>query len=148
MCTEVCISSNMDVSFLVALAFSAYFSRWVQHWARASMMISQGSEGTELSNETTSMSLMPLCVGIYEEGVMLAFIFPKRSNILPEKPLCFPSKSLLGTLPSVQKAWMKSIFCECVIHQNDWWGISGNAGFFYFPPVTSEVYMVWGLLPQ
>lgn len=131
-CTVVCISSNMDVSFLVALAFSAYFSRWLQHWARAHMMMSQGSEGTQLSNETRSMSLMSLCVGIYEEGVILAFICPKRSNILAGKPLmlCFPSKSLLGTLPSVQKAWMKSMFCKCVIHQNDWWGISGNPGFF------------------
>lgn len=78
---EVCVSSNMDVSFLVALAFSTYFSRWLQHLAISHMMMSQGSEGTELSNETRSMSLMSLCVGIYEEGVVLAFICPKRSNI-------------------------------------------------------------------
>lgn len=80
-CTEVCISYNMDVSFLVALAFSAYFSRWLQHLARSHMMMSQGSEGTELSNEARSMFLMSLCVGICEEGVALAFICPERSSI-------------------------------------------------------------------
>lgn len=141
-CTEVCISYNMDVSFLVALAFSAYFSRWLQHLARSHMMMSQGSEGTELSNEARIMFLMSLCVGICEEGVALA---QRDPAFLAGKPLmlCFPSKSLLGTLPSVQKAWMKSMFCKCVIHQNDWWGISGNPGFFYFPPVTSEVKNFW-----
>lgn len=143
MCTEVCVNSNMDVSFLVALAFLSYFSRWLQHLARSHMMTSQGSEGTELRHR--SMSLMSLCVGIYEEGVVLAFICPKRSNISDREAsnAVFPKQVTSRYLAFSAKARMKSLFCKRAIHQNDWWGISGNPGFFYFPPGTSEVNNFW-----
>lgn len=142
----VCISSNVDVSFSVALAVTVYFSWWLPYCL---------SSNDDVTREWGSR--VKSCHGVWEsEGeVMPACICTRSLNVSGREvtSAVFPKQVTSGLLAFSAKSMNEKHVLLQVCDAPGLIGISGNPGFFYFPSCDSRgqellVYVVWGLWPQ